>query len=145
MNNGKVLLVRISEGYKTAFSELYLFYAPKLEAFATALLKNKVDAEDLVHDIFVKLWDKRASLPHIRSWNNYLYTMARNSLFEIFSHREVRRSYLSRQQSQNGLTVRDPLDTLSDKDVLDYIYLCINNMPETRRRIFIANRVEGKT
>ena len=82
----KELLTALSKGNQSAFDSLYLFYAPKVREFVFRLLKNPGEAEDVTQNIFLRVWEKRRELGGTRSLRSYLYTMARNAVFDIFSH-----------------------------------------------------------
>ena len=75
----KELLTALSKGNQSAFDSLYLFYAPKVREFVFRLLKNRGEAKDVTQNI---------------SLRSYLYTMARNAVFDIFSHSIVEDKYM---------------------------------------------------
>ncbi|MFQ7502479.1 MAG: sigma-70 family RNA polymerase sigma factor [Alistipes finegoldii] len=58
------------------------------------LLKNPGEAEDVTQNIFLRVWEKRRELGGTRSLRSYLYTMARNAVFDIFSHSIVEDKYM---------------------------------------------------
>lgn len=90
----KELLTALSKGNQSAFDSLYLFYAPKVREFVFRLLKNPGEAEDVTQNIFLRVWEKRRELGGTRSLRSYLYTMARNAVFDIFSHSIVEDKYM---------------------------------------------------
>src|SRR6185437_340447 len=74
------LLQRIQfENDETAFKELYEENVFKLFQFAYAFIQNKQLAEEIVNDVFLKLWQKRGSLDSIKNINVYLYVAIRNT------------------------------------------------------------------
>ena len=89
----ELILQGLRQGDYKAFDELYMCYAPHVEAFAYCMLKNKSEAEDLAHDIFLKLWENRESIGHIKSFRNYLFRMTKNAVFDIFEHKSVQFRY----------------------------------------------------
>jgi RNA polymerase sigma-70 factor (ECF subfamily) len=61
----KDLQQRIATGDETAFTELYVHFGKKLRQFANSLVRSKEIAEELVEDVFVKIWAKQK--PHNRN------------------------------------------------------------------------------
>ena len=53
----ELILQGLRQGDCKAFDELYMRYAPRVEAFACCMLKSRSEAEDLAHDIFLKIWE----------------------------------------------------------------------------------------
>ena len=58
----ELILQSLRQGSYDAFDALYMRYAPHVEAFAFCMLKNRSEAEDLAHDIFLKIWETRESI-----------------------------------------------------------------------------------
>jgi len=69
----ELILQSLRQGSYDAFDALYMRYAPHVEAFAFCMLKNRSEAEDLAHDIFLKIWETRESIGRIKSFRSYLF------------------------------------------------------------------------
>ena len=82
----ELILQSLRQGSYDAFDALYMRYAPHVEAFAFCMLKNRSEAEDLAHDIFLKIWETRESIGRIKSFRSYLFRMTKNAVFDIFEH-----------------------------------------------------------
>ena len=104
-------------------------YAPHVEAFAFCMLKNRSEAEDLAHDIFLKIWETRESIGRIKSFRSYLFRMTKNAVFDIFEHKSVQTRYEQR--------------LLHVEDLLMIIDMAVEQMPEQRQRVFRLSRYEG--
>ena len=104
-------------------------YAPHVEAFAFCMLKNRSEAEDLAHDIFLKIWETRESIGRIKSFRSYLFRMTKNAVFDIFEHKSVQTRYEQR--------------LLHAEDLLMIIDMAVEQMPEQRQRVFRLSRYEG--
>jgi len=83
------LFRRIADGDERAFTGLYLRYTAKLLAHITRLLDSEDWAEEIVQDIFVKLWEIRRDLGKINQPQAYLYRMASNRVLDHLKHRAV--------------------------------------------------------
>lgn len=92
----ELILQSLRQGSYDAFDALYMRYAPHVEAFAFCMLKNRSEAEDLAHDIFLKIWETRESIGRIKSFRSYLFRMTKNAVFDIFEHKSVQTRYEQR-------------------------------------------------
>lgn len=83
------LLASLQMGNDSAFEEIYNRYLRKLIAFARKNIKVKEDCEEIIQNIFLDLWSRRAHLAHITSLEAYLYQMVRYSVVRYFQHKKV--------------------------------------------------------
>lgn len=83
----KELLGKVSSGSEEAFDYIYLRYSPVVTSYAEALLKDRHTADDICHNIFARLWEKRSSLSGIRSLKAYLFTATKNAVFDVWKQR----------------------------------------------------------
>ena len=127
----ELILQSLRQGSYDAFDALYMRYAPHVEAFAFCMLKNRSEAEDLAHDIFLKIWETRESIGRIKSFRSYLFRMTKNAVFDIFEHKSVQTRY-------------DDISTkVATEDLLMIIDMAVEQMPEQRQRVFRLSRYEG--
>jgi len=82
LTDEQALLQRTAEGSREAFSTLYSHYYPGLYRFVFFILKSQEDAEEIIQDVFLKIWVKRETLTGIRSFDDYLFRMAKNRIFD---------------------------------------------------------------
>ena len=79
-------LKELAGGSRKAFEVLYMTYAPRVEYFLRGLLKNDLEAEDITQDIFYKIWSNRETIAQIDSFKSYLFRMAKNAVYNHYSH-----------------------------------------------------------
>lgn len=141
-----ILLKRLRDSDTEALDLLYLTYAPKVRDFAFRLLRDATEAEDITHDIFLRIWEQRATVGNILSFKGYLFRMTRNAVFNAFKRRQVRSRYRSERAAgtEGGGIADTPADErVTTEDLLEMIDLVVKNMPEQRRRIFCMSRYEN--
>src|SRR5689334_15669666 len=73
------LLQQIAEGSQPAFREVYGLFYKRLFHFAFAIVKIRELAEEVVEDVFVKLWQKHREARSIQHLRVYLYTATKNT------------------------------------------------------------------
>lgn len=135
----KNILKRISEGDKNAFQELFREYYGKTSSFLMNFLHDEAVCQDLTQEIFVKVWTMRHILPEVRSFNSYLYRMAKNAALNY-----LRGAY--REIQGDRFDVEDDVlleDALTAKQKLEIVGNAISSMPKKRRSIFIMSRIFG--
>ena len=72
----------LKNGQEEAFTELFNYYRPAIYDVASRFLQSHALAEEMVQDVFLKVWLKRAEMSAIRNFNGYLFIMARNMIFD---------------------------------------------------------------
>lgn len=73
-------------GEEAAFDRLFAAYYDRLRRYTYRYLRSWEEAEDVVHDVFVRLWARRAELAAIGDLDAYLYTAARNRALSRLKH-----------------------------------------------------------
>lgn len=84
LHNEPALLQKIASGDWAAYTELFQYYLPKLSVYIAPFTGNsKQDTEEVIQEVFLKIWEKKESLVAIRCFDGYLFKMAKNKLTDI--------------------------------------------------------------
>jgi RNA polymerase sigma-70 factor (ECF subfamily) len=136
------LIKKLKQGHVVAFNQLFYAYSSRLYHFAYGYLKSKEDAEELVQEIFTKIWEKRADLDEDLNFKSYLFTIAFNAVKKHFRSRALLTRYFDYVESNiSEDSVSEDVDYISLKALVDEL---VNNMPEKRKAVFVKSRYEGK-
>ena len=134
------LLLRLANNDKDAFAEIYHHYWQLLLGMAFNRLKNLQAAEDIVHDVFISIWNNRHK-QEIQSLKSYLATAVKYKILK-----EVRKAALHHiyQQKENA----EPFSVISEtaldnRRILEILHKEINTLPEKCRLIFRYSREQG--
>jgi RNA polymerase sigma-70 factor (family 1) len=128
-----------------SFQQLFEYYSVPLYKFAIGYLKSKELTEDLVQEVFLKIWDNRKNLKTNTSFQSYLFTIALNSVrkhFNKLSQQTDFKHQILTELSENQSDLDKNLDYESLLDKLDEF---ISQMPEKRREVFIKKKYEEKS
>lgn len=137
LQSEQLLLEQIAAGSRVAYSILYSFYYPKLYKYIYPFVQfSREDTEEMLQDIFLKIWERKSELCKIKSFNSYLYSIAKNRLINFYEHNKVKQKaihYIARHT-----------DIIGNNADENYIYAqyqkiiqnAINAMPPKRRRVF---------
>jgi len=137
--NENYLLQRVAGGDAKAFEQIYLFYRPFLASFIFKLCASTEDTEEIVQDIFIKIWTNRQQLDHVHSFRSYLFTAARHQTLNALRKRVAEREKTIAFQKQISS------DSTADDNRLDqYIALedAINQLPLQQKKVYLLRRQE---
>jgi RNA polymerase sigma-70 factor (family 1) len=136
------LLQSLKRGEEAAIAEIYRRYWRKLLAIAFNHTKDKAAAEEIVQEVLVKLWDKRAQL-QINSLPNYLATATKFSVLTAI-YRQKRRSDIA--ASAYGKSLHDFDDEkIYARFLQEYINGVVEKLPEKCKLVFKYSREEGRS
>ena len=142
MSSDKQLIRAIKGGDTKSFEKLFERYYDRYFSFAGALLNDADAAEDVLQNVFLKLWIGRDRLDENRSVENYLLVSVRNEIFD----------YLRLKYNQTVVRGETPEKEDASADIEEEIFWSetsdrmdkiIKNMPPQRQRIFMMSRYEN--
>ncbi len=139
-NEEQNILEKVSQSDHDAFRLIFMKYYPKTKYFITHIIKSEDIAEDLSQDIFLKIWTNKEHLPNLRSFNAYVYKMARFAALDYLKHKVVEETFAANYKQP---TTADPEEELNAKELELLVQIAIDLMPEQRRRIYIMSREEN--
>ncbi len=143
-------VARIRAGDHVAFERLFRCYYPGLCSFAARAVGDDVVAEDLVQDVFRRLWERHATWTVATSVEAYLYRATRNRVFDYFDHRRVETRWQDRVM-QGGADDADvplaagPDTVLHATELADAIERAAQALPERCRQVFFLKWTQGLT
>jgi RNA polymerase sigma-70 factor (ECF subfamily) len=136
----KILVSRLKSGDKNAFKLLFEKYYPLFISFTKRLLKDEVDAEDLIQNVFMRIWVGRANLDEDKNFKNYLLVSVRNEIYQYFRHHF---RIDDTAECPEVVDTTQNIDTeISAKELEKRITDVIMKMPQRRREIFNLSRLE---
>ena len=134
------------------FEEIYLKYFPRLLRFAQEYVLNKEDAENIIQDVFMTLWERRGDLKIHISLISYLFILIKNRCIDHL--RRKRHAETGKKQMQEDFTYEQQMKLyslealdhtlISDSDLEQIITCAIDSLPPKCREIFILHKIEGK-
>jgi len=138
----KELFDRIKKSDEKAFEMLFHKYYGHLCLFATKIIKDDASAEEIVQDLFVKLWEKREQLSIETSLKNYLFRSVKNLCLNYIQHNKTKIVHAQSVLSEMESNFSDD-NNYPEIDLAFKIEESINSLPGKRREIFRLSRQEG--
>ena len=132
---------------KEDFEKLYKLYYPKLFAFAKNYVQANEDAENIVHDVFLTLWERKEEIEISFTLTTYLFTLVKNRCLNFLRHKLIEEEYNSQMKEELGfkLYALEAFDYSyqSEEELQEIIRRALDTLPERCREIFIKSRIEG--
>lgn len=129
-----------------AYQELYEMLFSKLKNYCFSYVKSGEAAEELVSDVFIKIWQIRNRLPEIENLKLYLYTIAKNfSLNYITKNYKNPVTSLDEMDIEPVISFGNPEELCISADILHQIHQCFRSLPPQCRLIFQMVKEDGFT
>lgn len=137
------LLRAFKRGDTNAFEALFKSHHKRLYNFLFSLLKSKEDAEEILQETFVKMWENRMFFDENYPFQALLFKIARNSFLD-HSRKKVNKAVFD---SEFDLSARLSENSTDDYvlywETKDIIKKIIDGLPPKRRQIFLMQKIEG--
>ena len=116
----------------------------KLYSFAHRILQSREESEDVIQEIFVKLWRMRTELETIRNCEAFAMTMTKNLCIDKLKKKRVL-SLDDETMQHEGTSDSDPLKEIQMNDAMDRVNRIVNHLPDQQRMIIQLRDIEGYT
>jgi RNA polymerase sigma-70 factor (family 1) len=139
------LQIRVARGDETAFTQLYLHFGKKLILFGVSLVRSREIAEELVEDVFVKLWANRQNITAIENIRVYLYVAVKNKALNKLSQKATELiaapfDYLDTTLDEFAAS---PYDLMITSEMMERMHQVIETLPPRCKMIFKLIREDG--
>lgn len=139
------LIARFRDGDMDAFRKVYNSFCEPLYRFAFSYLKDSFEAEEIVQDVFLKVWEKRDEVDEHKSFKSYLYRITVNKIFNELKHRVVKQKYEQHALKIEQVPGETPESSIQFQELNTKIEQLLLKLPEQQRNIFIMSRWKGLT
>lgn len=133
------VLTRLRQSDEQAFDTLFRQYYAPLVGFTESLLRSRAEAEEIVQDVMLEVWRRRASLELDVTWRAYLFRAARNRALNALRHTRVA------QRAEPFVRGAEAVDATTPGDIeageLDAAFRTVlGGLPEPVREVFLLSR-----
>lgn len=137
------LLQQLAEGNEEAFKQFYNQHWNRIYSLALAYLKSATQAQDIVQEVFIKVWTRRGQLKNVEKPEAFVYIMGRN---EVVNALKKKVTLASIDEQQNDYLPDDyllPHQAVDLKEMQEKINRAIDTLPPQQKLIFKLSREEG--
>ncbi len=141
----KDLIIDIQKGNIQSFDALYNRYSLKIYRTLLKMVKEELVAEELLQDVFVKIWDKKLLIDPEMPFGAFLYRVTERLVYDYY--RKIGREERFKKEvvnNYNGLDCNTE-ETIQYKETLGVLYTAIDQLPIQQKQVFTLCKMEGKS
>jgi len=139
------VLMRLLQGDEIAFEKIYKVYSPKLYGNLLRLIKSVPQTEQILQDVFIKVWEYRASIDPEKSFRSFIFKMAENKAYDFFRKAARDKKLESELIAISTVNYTELEEFLSDNEKLVLLENAIKRLPPQRQQVFRLCKLEGKS
>lgn len=139
------LLLQLRQGHEPSFNSLYLTYSKPLYRKINGIVKDESVADELLQDLFLKVWEKRADIKPEYSFAAFLYTSANNLVYDYFRKVSKDKRLHARMLINAVDYYMQTEENLIGKETSALIQQAIDQLSDQRKKVFALCKIEGKS
>ena len=143
LHNERELLLLMAKGDEKAFRLLFNHYWNHIYSIAFAFTKSMVLSEEIVQDVFLKIWLKRELLTPIKNFKGYLFTVARNHIYNELRKKSCEQSFVEHLEEYFIEISSIPEQQLFLKEAQSLIDEAVSQLPMQQRTVYELSRKDG--
>lgn len=144
--SNKELLLLLQKGDRVAFYNLYERYCKRLYGFVFRYLKQDADTEEIVQEVFIKVWESGNKIDAYSSFESFLFTIAYNATISLFRKKVNEKKYLEHLKSlQQFENAPDLTNEIYFHELNKTVQTLLNELTPRQKEIFQLSRNEGLT
>lgn len=121
---------QFAKGDKKAFEDIYEFYKNSIYLFSISLLKNQADAEEVVQDTFIKVYQKIHTLKELKTFHAWLFTITYNTAMKLYHKKKYQLTLEDESFLDTLVTVKDDQKKdYNNQEVIDVIKEELGKLP----------------
>ena len=139
----KELLIQIAAGCESSFRKIFDYYRTRIYAYALHLTENESIADEVLQEVFLKVWINRQSLLKVSNFKAWLYVIARNHVYDALkaiARERISRKELSATFSYSSNNVEY---ILLNKEYENLLQQALNQLSPQQRLIYNLSRQTG--
>jgi len=143
--NLKLLILQLQQGSDQAFTLLYDKYSKQLYRNILRLTKDENIAEELLQDLFLKIWESRENINPEKSFKSFLYKVAENLVYAHFRKIAKDNRLIAKLVIAYVDVDINAEDVIISKENQNLLNKAIENLPPQRKQVYMLCKLEGKT
>jgi len=139
------ILLRMKQGDELAFEKIYRLYSPKLYGKLLRLLKSVPQTEEILQDVFLKIWEYRSFIDPEKSFNAFLFKIAENKAYDFFRKAARDKKLEAELIALSTINYIALEEFVADNEKLVLLENAISKLPPQRQQVFRLCKLEGKS
>lgn len=133
----------VAEGDKDAFHKVFDRYVPYVTAIAKRIIGHGAICEDLVQDIFLKIWEKKEELVHVECPKAWIARVSMHACYNRVKHEMVRAKASSNIRYITSEHANNVEESMQLAETAAYVYKAIEQLPSQTKTIYKLNKEDG--
>ena len=136
------LLRQLIAGNAESFRKIYECYQGKIFLFALRLTKSKSETEEVVQEVFVRLWEKREKIKVEKNFNSYILTITKNLVLDKLKKAAYDKTVQQKMCQYMQALQNTPVDQLIEKELTRLHQQAVDRLSPQKKTVFILSREE---
>jgi RNA polymerase sigma-70 factor (ECF subfamily) len=141
--NDEELMQEIKADNMFAFDALYKKYSKRLYKFGYSILKSQEEAENLIQDVYLNLWENRYKVEKDSSIKSYLFTIAYNSAITIIRKKARESEFVEYLKTLQEISEEPVNMAFEYNELTNKLEEIIKALPQRQKEVYLLHRVEG--
>lgn len=137
------LLILLQKGDRVAFYLIYERYSKRLYGFVLRFLKQKEDAEEIVQEVFIKIWESKNKIDVFASFESFIFTIAYNATISLLRKRITENKYLEHLKSIQFENDPEIIEEIHYRQLNEKVQILLDKLTPRQKEIFLLSREEG--
>jgi len=138
----KDLIRELKEGSNKAFDKIYQMYSKRLYAYSIQFTKSSGDAEEIVQDVFLKLWMNKENIRQEETLRSLLFIMAKHNLINAYHSKVNHPIYEEYVNNMDFLSEENAYSRLEYDEFVQKLYAAMKKLPLTQQKVITLSRMQ---
>ncbi|WP_319500043.1 RNA polymerase sigma-70 factor [uncultured Draconibacterium sp.] len=137
------ILSALAQDDEASLEKLFNYYYPRLFNFSKSILKLEDGIDDILQEVFVKIWKNRKNINSAATFNSYIFIITRNLLLNELRRRlsfQNTKEEVKRLSLANEYSLSEQIDYQELKEKIDAF---VEELPDRQKEVFLLSRSEG--
>lgn len=141
--NEKELIALVAQGDECAFGKLFDHYRNRIYGLVLKLTHSTSIAEEIVEEVFLKIWLKRGGLNNIQNFQAYLFTIARNDVYKVLKQIAQNYKVILLTEDNHSLSHNNTDNYILDKEYSLLLKKAIDRLPKQQKQVYALIKEQG--
>ena len=145
-NLGEIkLLMALKAGDRPAFEQIYQNYSPRIYLNVLRMVKSAEDAQEILQEVFVKVWEKRELIDPSQSFKSYLFQISKFTVYNFIRRINLDKklkAYLARENSELYTHIEESIAYMESEQ---FVQDTIEKLSPQRKQVYKLCKIEGKS
>ena len=139
----EIVLQKLAGNDKKALEELFNYYYPRLYNFSKSFLKLEEGIDDILQDVFIKIWNNRTTIHNSATFNPFIFTITRNLLLNELRKRLNNQKLKDKVQKLAVAEEFNTFEKIEYSELREIVDEIIQKLPDKQKQVFILSRNQG--